>query len=594
MLFNLGWTADAAAAHENDLVAPRSESRLSSAAPHPSSTISFPTLPSLGLAELYHRYKPKESNLSHKAPLRTMPLSQVESISSSDDNYTIVAPATDQPPASRALSVRKQSSRPKTTYQLAHPAAHARHRRLKLRPKLLLQLQRVSQKARPLPVLDVLPSTVFLPRLARKFPTIFKGKKGLGPNDLIVVTSDLYERRVGDIADKYLSLDEESQETREVIATICQILKEDALSQGRAEICLSSGPAWEAIPLPNGSYEFRAQTDDGVQVLRWVSRGAKNRRVSAPPGSSLHDDSKRFTFSVINRNTRRHPVIASMTRNVLEVFDEYSMPSVSGDATLSPTCGMSVVSDSSELDMPLDREVIKTDDSLRTIIILTAIWVAFREGWSQSFTYDDSALMLNPKGLCSPGVSRQTSPTALRPSDDFLSEQRDTYLDGLVLNNTVHRPSASSTFPLQSPGPSEGARSMKYASLPKRSRSTGAAFIERSNRRSASGLETQHNNRHSMFPATRELGNTDATETQTARGSSRHKIGDVMISDDQVTAVDKTTDTKRRSRKHSTASSEKASKLLEAKTVDSAPSKGKRRHRLSGFFDFFTKKSGHH
>ncbi|GFG01334.1 hypothetical protein IFM5058_00402 [Aspergillus udagawae] len=590
MLFNLGWTADAAAAHENDLVAPSSESRLSSPAPHPSPTISFPTLSSLGLAELYHRYKPTETNQSHKAPLRTMPLSQVESISSSDDNYTIVAPAADRPPVSRAHSVRKQSSRPKTIYQLAHPAAHARHRRLKLRPKLLLQLQRVSQTARPLPVLDVLPSTVFLPRLARKFPTIFKGKKGLGPDDLIVVTSDLYERTVGDIADKYLSSDEESQENREVIATICQILREDALSQGRAEICLSSGPGWEAIPLPNGSYEFRAQTDQGVQVLRWVLRGAKSRRVSAPPGGSLHEDGKRFTFSVINRNTRRHPVIASMTRNVLEVFDEYSMPS---DPTLSPSCGMSVVSDSSELDIPLDHEVIKTDGSLRTIIILTAIWVAFREGWSQSFTYDDSAVMLNPKGLCSPGGSRQSSPTAVRLPDDFLSEKRDTYLDEMVLNKAAPRSSVSSTFPLQTPGPSERARSMKYASLPKRSRSTGAAFIERSNRRSASGLETQHS-RHSMFPATQELGNTDATEIHTAGGSSRHKIGDFTTSDGPDTAPDKSTDTKRRSRKHSTASSEKGSRLLETRAIDSAPSKGKRRHRLSGFFDFFTKKSGHH
>lgn len=590
MLFNLGWTADAAAAHENDVVAASSELRLSSPAPHPSPTISFPVLSSLGLAELYHRYKPTETNLSHKAPLRTMPLSQVESISSSDDNYTIVAPVADRPPIGRAHSVRKQSSRPKTIYQLAHPAAHARHRRLKLRPKLLLQLQRVSQTSRPLPVLDVLPSTVFLPRLARKFPTIFKGKKGLGPNDLIVVTSDLYERTVGDIADKYLSSDEESHENREVIATICQILREDALSQGRAEICLNSGPAWEAIPLPNGSYEFRAPTDHGVQVLRWVSRGAKSRRVSAPPGGSLHEDGKRFTFSVINPNTRRHPVIASMTRNVLEVFDEYSMPS---DPALSPTCGMSVVSDSSELDTPLDQEVIKTDDSLRTIIILTAIWVAFREGWSQNFTYDDSALMLHPKGICSPGVSRQSSPTAVRSPDDFLSEQRDTYLDGPVLDKTAHRSSVSSTLQLQTPGPSERSRSMKYASVPKRSRSMGAAFIERSNRRSVSGLETQPN-RQSMFPGAQELSNTDATGTHVAGGSSRYQTGDFTTSGGPDTAPGKPTDTKHRSEKHSTASSEKASKLLEARAVDSVPPKGKRRHRLSGFFDFFTKKSGHH
>ncbi|GAB1216246.1 hypothetical protein ATERTT37_005455 [Aspergillus terreus] len=260
-----------------------------------------------------------------------MSINPGESGDSSDGEHSVAGPVLARPPIARAPSVRKQSSRPKTCYQLAHPAGHARHKRLKLRPKLLLQLQRVSQTPRALPVLDVLPSTVFLPRLARKFPTIFRGKKGLGPNDLIIVTSDLYERNGGDIAHHFLHSDEDHGEHREVVATICQLLKEDALAKGKAEICLNHGPVWEATPLPNGSYEFVANTQQGPQVLRWVQRGAKNRRVSAPPGSPVQEDTKRFTFSVINPNTRRHPVIATMTRNYLEVFDETIESTFLGD-----------------------------------------------------------------------------------------------------------------------------------------------------------------------------------------------------------------------------------------------------------------------
>ncbi|EAW10564.1 uncharacterized protein ACLA_050360 [Aspergillus clavatus NRRL 1] len=523
-----------------------------------------------------------------------MSLTPVDSLASDDDDHSTVAPAPGRTRATRSQSVKKQPSRPKTTYQLAHPASHARHRRLKFRPKLLLQLQRVSPSTRPLPILDVLPSTVFLPRLARRFPTIFRGKKGLGPYDLIIVMSDLYERTPGDIASKYLGPNDEDNEHREVVATICQMPKEDgALSQGKAEICLIQGPVWEATPLANGSYEFRANTDQGVQVLRWVSRGGKSRRVSAPPGSPLQEDAKRFTFSVIDPNTRRHPVIAAMTRNVLEVYDEYSTTFPQGDLPTTPTCGMSVVSDSSELDTPVDRDMVKTGDDLRAIIIITSIWVAFREGWSRNFTYDDTVLSLNSKAICSPAASRQSSPVAVRGADELLSEDRDKYPDGPSLNSIRNRLPGSTTFPSHSSNSSEWARSTKYASLPRRSKSTGAAFIERSNRRSASASENQPQ-RHSMLPIAQESDRAVAEDPRSSRGlSSPSQSVDPRDTGKPDRAIDKPAVSTGRSRKQSTASTEKSNKPLGSQGVDPAPSKGKRRHRFSGFFDFFTRKSGH-
>ncbi|QRD82969.1 hypothetical protein F9C07_2056108 [Aspergillus flavus] len=509
MLFNLGLTAHAAAAHEND-AGLQPESQPSGNLNRHSSppTVSFATLPTMGLGSFYGRYKGSETERPQKGPPRAMTASPVASVISSDGEYSTAGTVLSQSRNARPQTFRKQSSRPKTIYQLAHPASHARHKRLRLRPKLLLQLQRVSQTPRPLPVLDVLPSTVFLPRLSRKFPTIFRGKKGLGPNDLIIVTSDLYERSGGDIADKYLSSDEEHGEHREVVATICQLLKEDALSKGKAEICLNYGPVWEATPLPNGSYEFVANTENGIQILRWVLRGARNRRVSAPPGTTPQADTKRFTFSVINPNTRRHPVIATMARNHLEIFDEYAMPTASG-LPLSPTSTMSVISDDSEMDASLDKKVIETDDNLRTLIIITSIWVAFREGWSHNFTYDDSAVTFN--AALSP--SRQPSPSAARAENEPIPAGRDNRSERLVSNGSKNRASVPNGSSSQPNAPSD--RSIAYGSLTKRSNSTGAAFMERTNRR-ASGI-TGRPKRHSLRSSPRELdqnGNSPVEQTR--------------------------------------------------------------------------------
>lgn len=578
MLFNLGLTADAAAAHENDAHQPESRPARHSSPP----TIPF-ALPSLKLGNRNGWPKGAQADPSHQGSRSAMSR-DAEEPGSSDGEYSTVGPAAGRPRIARAQSVRKQSSRPKTSYQLAHPASHARHRRLNFRPKLVLQLQRLSQTPRPLPVLDVLPSSVYLPRLARKFPTIFRGKKGLGPNDLIVVTSDLYERTGGDIGDKYLSSDDEHGEHREVVATICQLLREDALAKGKAEICLNYGPVWEATPLPNGSYEFVAETDHGVQILRWVLRGGKNRRVSAPPGSPLQEESRRFTFSVIDPSTRRHPVIATMTRNHLEVFDEYSMPT-SGFA--SPASGMSVISDSSELDAPLDRpldrRVIITDDNLRTLIIITSIWVAFREGWSHNFNYKDTALALNPKSLCSP---RQTSPTTTKAENTPLSSGKEVHPDG-PYSSPKNRMSGSHALPTRSTTPSE--RTLAYGSLSKRSNSTGAAFIERSNRRTSSA--TVRPSRHSLLSNHREAAPNAVAESKPLpedRSLPRRPDENGR----HLTNPSRTPDLSNGTRQQE-ASHEKAAKSLN-RSAEPAPTKGKRRHRFSSIFDFLTKKSGAH
>ena len=501
MLLNLGLAADAAAAHSND----------PSAQPEPSSgtTLPCPTtfalqaLPFLGT--LYNYSKQSSGPDTPAGSLSAVAMSPVTSTMAVGESST-AAPtalaALTKPRANRS-STAKKSARPKTLYQFAHPASHARHKRLRLRPKLLLQVQQVSRTPRPLPIIDVLPPSMYLPPLARKFPGLFRRKNSLCPYDVIIVMSELYEHTRAGIPENQASSEEDDEDHREVVATVCQMLQEDARSKGKAEICLNFGPVWEATPLSTGSYEFVAHTDDGVRVMRWALRGAKTRRGAVPQGTQVREDPKRFTFSVIDPNTRRHPVIASMTKNQLEVHDVYS-PAVARSTTgpTTPSSGMSVVSDMSDTEAPIDtNDVVTLDDELRTLIIVTGIWVAFREGWSHNFDYRELPSAPNGKGLVSPTSSVKFSSPSTKTEEESAFD-RDELSPVKDFSNGKRCMSISSMKRANSMAP-EGSKG--FGNLSKRSNSTGAAFMERAKRRSASAASSRPN-RHSMFTSTGEHG----------------------------------------------------------------------------------------
>lgn len=598
MLFNLGLTANAAAAHENDLAGALSQPQPSnspwtSTSPFPSTAIS----PLPGLTALYNKYyRGMEPPASQRRSMREMIQSPAESIYSGDGEGSNAEPGFQAASLlGRSQSVRKSVSRPKTVYQLAHPAAHSCHRRLRIRPKLLLQLQRVSQTPRPLPVLDVLPSSVFLPRLARKFPTIFRGKNGLGPNDLIIVVSDFYDKTkvladlrdigaIGALEDGNNN-NNDDDEHQEVVGTICQLLTEEALSQGKAEICLNYGPVWEATPLPNGSYEFVAHTEQGIQTVRWVPRGARNRRTSAPPGSVAQaEESKRFTFSVINPNTRRHPVVASMTRNHLEVNEEYVVPTTAPSSL--PTSTMSALSEQYEAETGSSeqRSVVKLDETLRHLIVITSIWVAFREGWSQNFRYNDSALALHTKTMGSPMPSRHTSPAATRDRPDYFSDDRSHPPENGSSTARKHRVSMSNA-----PSSSDRVKALASGKLARRSNSTGAAFIERSKRRSASGPKGRAQ-RHS---ANENLHNGGFIPETIQQEPSGQYDGAIRFTGPEPSTAPNTS-FERKNSTHQPAATETAPRVLNEKTERLAPVKPKRRHRISEFFECIFRKHGNH
>ena len=382
-------------------------------------------------------------------------------------------------------SKRKSASsrtKTKTAFRLCHPPPVRIHKpRLHLRPKVLLQLQKVSKASRPTPVFEVLPSVVFAPRLARHFPRTFKGKAGLGVDDLVIVSSEDYEAHElhsDDVDDLF----DDKWDKREIIAAICQPSKDDyPYGQGETEICLNNRPSWTALQRKNGAYEFASTDGCGNRtVARWVPKQSKSDRTAS---ISSTPEEKKFNFSILNPNSRRHAVIATLDRQTIEVSDEYFQPStsLSSQASSTPTTCSSSVSEEPKLSSIQSsvtaRDPIEVDDALRTFITVTAIWVALREGFSPNFKYGQLSTSPNTAlghrhrslSLNANQFSSNHLATPKSPSDSLSSADRT--MTGL--QQTV----SSSTVPLSAYPP---------FTPPQRSVSTGTAFMQRLSTRKSS------------------------------------------------------------------------------------------------------------
>src|SRR5947207_12183710 len=161
---------------------------------------------------------------------------------------------------SKPISAGDRALRSKTVFQIALPPPSKKSITRRRRPRILLQLQQLSEQRRPLPVLDVLPSSYFAPRLAQRFPKIFNGKSSLGPNDIIVTNSNSSEGSCWTGQDTGLSSDDVSYDSREVVGTICREVRRprEDVGSASAEICLGHDLVWRAPPLASGGYDFNA------------------------------------------------------------------------------------------------------------------------------------------------------------------------------------------------------------------------------------------------------------------------------------------------------------------------------------------------
>ncbi len=383
---------------------------------------------------------------------------------------------------------RRRSPRSSTTYSIAHPAPTfpQKQRLLLIRPKLLLQLQRLSADCRPKPALDVLPSTVVVSRLAKKFPRIFKGKAELGCHDVMVVKSEDYDA-IDESNMEECDSDEEGLANRDLVAVICQVRKDSGGSYGKAEIVLSDGSVWMATPLPNGLYEFVTVDERGDKTTaRWVRRSSKPRNTDAVDPTAVSPDVK-FTFSIIDPNTRRHPILASLTQSKLDIPDYYT--SVSSSAGRHPPTSPRAFpgeADGSLMDdePPLERTTHALDENMKTLIQITSVWVALRQGWSPYFKYNDAMTStVTTTQQATPGTrvrSMSLTPDASRPSPvATCSSTPESSHSTFGIGGRIRRQSCKGS-PANGEPPQQ-----ERTNGPKRAVSAGTAFMQRAAARRA-------------------------------------------------------------------------------------------------------------
>lgn len=255
-----------------------------------------------------------------------------------------------------------------TTYLLAHPPPLTSPTLQSA--KLLLQLQEVRPTSRPRPAFEVIPAASLVPKLFRKSSRIVREKTGYGTEDMLILHAEDYEKPVPTNSKDNT---EEDYSSRTHFGAICHHLVpqsngDRALKE--TELHLADGTTWKAQHISSTCYEFTLQTEDEEHiVVRWTSRisgtSTRSRRSSQRRTSSTR---KRFIFTLMDNETR-HPALGTL-QDELSIFDTYKI---------------------SHGESP---EIVTISEQLRSLMLVSGVWVIFMENWSLFLRQDQSGTSL--------------------------------------------------------------------------------------------------------------------------------------------------------------------------------------------------------
>ncbi|KAL8804431.1 MAG: hypothetical protein Q9200_005828 [Gallowayella weberi] len=253
--------------------------------------------------------------------------------------------------------------------------------------------------------------------------------------------------------------DEDGSNFRNIIAAICQSAPSEDNGQCRTEIRFAHDNIWTATALRSGAYEFVSHPHGGSRsIARWVPK--KESRNAEDVGNTELPE-PRFRFSLVDARSRRHPVIANMSRQLIEVYDRYSIPDITSKSLDHGNPKISEASlgvDNGDIGGGEGGEsckmMIETDDQLRSMIMITGIWVAFCEQWSPNFRYSTKQVISNGiSELSNRRRSEGAQPIAFGRKEEACTDRPD----------KKHTPSLSS-IPSSPPSGSPAASPQRTAS----------------------------------------------------------------------------------------------------------------------------------
>ncbi|KAI2470232.1 hypothetical protein F4781DRAFT_421483 [Annulohypoxylon bovei var. microspora] len=393
----------------------------------------------------------------------------------SEDECSIASDSDASRISSSPRRTRRRVPRKSTTFLFAHPPPKLRNKQLliHIRPKLLLQIQQLSANRRPRPIVDVYPSSAvarsLIAPLLKRFPMIARIKRELNVQDVMLVKSEDYAQASGSESEG----DEDDIKSRELLAILSPLRTED-----KAEIVLADGTVWVATPRLNGtsscSYEFVSVDSNGNTITaRWVRKQVTTKSQpttpttgSTPPPPAVD---YKFTFSIIDPNCRRHPIMATLTNSSLDILDTFTTVSQSA-SRYPPTSPLLATPTSTSEENPFERTTQRVEDWQKNFITISAIWVMLRHGCPPNYKSVD----FNTLSACVPTPPTDTSGVARKRS---LSVNTD-MAPKLNASEAGCRRKFLGT-PLKNDQFVSGV-------LPRRATSIGAAFIQK---RNAAGTE---------------------------------------------------------------------------------------------------------
>lgn len=418
---------------------------------------------------------------------------------------------------------RKPAPRSSTNFLLAVPPPRTSTKKALLkaiRPRLLLQLQELPSNQRPRPSIDVFPASLIAGSLStacyiNRSPRLFGAKGELGPRDLILVKSEDYTNGEEE--------EESSNGRRQPVAVIRR-----GRNQGdREEIVLDDGTVWSCTS-EKGYHSFVHIDEHGRSMTaRWVKRSAAKRVTSmsstrtsssnssstgSPPNNADSTDSDcRYTFSLINPLSRRHPILANLTPQSLEIFDSYTTPSAS-QGRYPPSRPVSCVLDSGSSvgsasptsplfeESFLKRESKMVEESVRKLITITSLWLTLRIG---------------PSGPVVPATDCASDAGASDHSGLCSQDSVVSAPSGLSTTRTLPRRQTTSNSFASTPSPQPNGL--------RRAMSTGAAFVQRRRQKQPSVEETNDTNVEIEKDVETEPGNGPDVDVAAAAGGPSTK-----------------------------------------------------------------------
>lgn len=421
---------------------------------------------------------------------------------------------------SSAVRPRRRRTTPRRSshYHFALPApkrGSKKHLFKNIRPRLLFQLQELPANQRPRPAIDVFPASLIAgplvtARYINRFPRIFGVKGELGPHDLILLKSEDYDTGMSDSEEE----DEHIGGRREPLAILSPVRGQDC-----DEIVMEDGSVWRATPGPKGSYNFVHTDNHGIsQTLRWAKRNTsvqnqKNTNrlsssaatVASDVASTTEPSDYKYTFSIINPQSRRHPILANLTPRSLELFEDFTTVSTS-QGRFPPSRPMSHNFDSAGVkspppspfsvdEPPTERQTQPVDEKTKQLIRVTGLWLALRLGGAGPDSTDASE------------------------ASAALPRERNISISSCA-SQTLKMPRRSTTSNISSTVP-------PVQSGLRRAVSTGAAFMQRRMMKQSHSQSTEAGSNMAMAPdkqagARGAPGERRDTENDTDAGTGGH------------------------------------------------------------------------